>query len=84
MSANDSSFYVTIKSEVYLPHFEFWSGAKDRMDDATDDQRKQVFERISEYVSDLWSNIHENPTETEINDLVWFECDDIFYADNEN
>ena len=56
----------------------FWSGAKDRWDDATDDQKERVWERLNEWFSD------EIPTETEINDTVWFECDDIFFEENED
>ena len=50
----------------------FWSGAKDRWDDATDDQKERVWDLIQEVFMD------EIPTETEVNDFVWFECDDIF------
>ena len=56
----------------------FWSGAKDRWDDATDDQKERVWERLNEWFAD------EIPTETEINDTVWFECDDIFFEENED
>lgn len=59
-------------------YFKFWAGAKDRMDDATEDQRQQVFERLAMLMKDGadWS-------ETEVNDFVRFECDDIFFNDNE-
>lgn len=50
----------------------FWSGARDRWEDATDDQKKRVWDLIQDVFSD------DIPTETEINDFVWFECDDIF------
>lgn len=50
----------------------FWSGAKDRWNDATDDQKELVWDRIQDIF------MGEIPTETEINDFVWFECDDIF------
>lgn len=57
--------------------FEFWSGAKDRMDDATEEQREAVYARIEEFA--YWGDV----TETAINDLVWFECGDIFFPDEE-
>ena len=49
------------------------------MNDATDDQREQVFERITEEFE-----CNEDVTETDINDLVWFECDDIFFPEDED
>lgn len=63
------------KVEFDFDNFHFWSGARDRIESATERQKQKVKERIEEYFYD------EEPTETEINDLVWFECDDIF--DNE-
>lgn len=61
--------------EIDPSSFEFWSGAADRMNDATEVQRAEVFERILEYFGD------DGASETEINDLVWFDCDDIFFPD---
>ena len=58
--------------------FTFWSGAADRWDNATDEQREQVVDRLEEYFCD------ETPTETQINDIVWFECDDIFFNEEED
>ena len=57
--------------------FEFWSGAKAKMDDATEEQREAVYARIEEFADCC------EVTETDINDLVWFECDDIFFLDEE-
>lgn len=53
----------------------FWSGARHRWNDATEEQKKRVWDRLNEWFSD------EIPSETEINDVVWFECDDIFNDD---
>ena len=61
-------------------NFQFWAGAKHRMDDATDEQREAVYERI-ESIFDCFDDL---PSETDINDLVWFECDDIFFPDEED
>jgi len=68
------SVLMEVKRELDFDDLDrfFWSGAKDRWDDATDDQKERVWERLNEWFSD------EIPTETEINDTVWFECDDIF------
>lgn len=60
-----------------INNFHFWSGAKDRMDDATPEQRELVEQRILDCFA------KEIPTDDEINDLVWFECDDIFYPEEE-
>jgi hypothetical protein len=60
--------------------FEFWAGAKSRMDSATEEQREEVFARIEEWAECMT----EPPTETDINDWVWFECDDIFSPEDED
>lgn len=69
---------MIVKREVDPEDFEFWGGAKARMDDATEEQRQLVYARIEDaFVDDF-------PTETDVNDLVWFECDDIFYPEEED
>lgn len=69
---------ITYVVEEPVQNFKFWAGAKHRMDDATDEQREEVFQRIVEYtISETW-------TETEINDFVWFDCDDIFFPEEES
>lgn len=74
-----SNYTITYKVTQDLDNFEFWAGARDRMNDATNEQREQVFERISEEFEH-----NEDVTETDINDLVWFECDDIFFPEDED
>ena len=66
------------KVDFNIDTFQFWSGAKSRMDDATYDQKGAVAERIEDIFGD-----GSVPTETAINDLVWFECDDIFFPEEE-
>lgn len=56
--------------EFDVEHFEFWSGAKDRTEDLSLDQLKALGNYIEECFAD------RTPTETEINDFVWFSCDD--------
>lgn len=56
--------------EESLRYFEFWSGAKDRANRLTFEQLDQV-EKILE---DSWL---EGMSETEINDLFWFDFDTI-------
>lgn len=68
---------MIVKREVDPEDFEFWGGAKARVDDATEEQRQLVFARLEDvFVDDF-------PTETDVNDYVWFECDDIFYPEEE-
>lgn len=64
------------KADFDINTFQFWSSAKSRMDDATYDQRMAVAERLEDIFSD-----GRMPTETDINDIVWFECDDIFFPE---
>lgn len=71
-----SNYTISYTVTTDLDCFEFWSGAKDRMDGATDEQRERAYERIAEYCECC-----EDVSETTINDLVWFECDDIFFPE---
>ena len=66
-----------IENTFDINTFDFWSGAADRMNDATDEQKRQVEQRILDYFDDG----ETVPTDTQINDLVWFDCDDIFFPD---
>lgn len=68
---------MIVKREINPEDFQFWGGAKARIDDATEEQRQLVFARLDDMFVD------EFPTEGEVNDFVWFECDDIFYPDDE-
>lgn len=68
---------MIVKREVDPEEFEFWGWAKSRMDDATDEQRQMVYARLNDtFVDDF-------PTEGEVNDFVWFKCNDIFYHEEE-
>lgn len=69
------------KVEFDIDRFKFWSGAKDRMDDATEEQKRKVIERLEEYFEGC-EDIENIPSDTTINDIVWFECDDIFFPEN--
>lgn len=57
--------------------FEFWGGAKDRMDSATDEQREEVYDQIEILCYEQECSM------TDINDFVWFECDEIFDEDED-
>lgn len=68
---------MIVKREVDPEDFEFWGWAKSKMDDATEEQRKLVCARLEDTFVD------EIPTEGEVNDFVWFRCNDIFYPKDE-
>ena len=59
---------MKITKEESLSNFDFWSGAKDRVKYLTDDELDTI-ERILEELNP------EGMSETEINDLFWFEKD---------
>lgn len=59
---------MKITKEESLSNFDFWSGAKDRVKYLTDDELDTI-ERILEELNP------EGMSETEINDLFWFEED---------
>lgn len=64
---------MIVKREVDPEELEFWGWAKERMNNATDEQRQLVYARLEDvFVDDF-------PTEGEVNDFVWFKCNDIFY-----
>lgn len=46
------------------------------MNDATPEQREAVYQRL-----EIWfgGSVSEEQTETYINDIVWFDCEDIFF-----
>ena len=61
---------MKIFSEISLSGFEFWSGAKDRAKYLTDDE----FDTIEAILEDQHP---DGMSETELNDLFWFEEDTI-------
>ena len=54
--------------EKPLSQFEFWSGAKQRTDHLTTDQLDRLDDLMPEVLG-------ENPTDSAINELFWFEED---------
>lgn len=54
--------------EESLENFRFWSGAKSNAELLTSDE----FETIEDYINDGFC---EDPTDTAINDLFWFDFD---------
>ena len=61
---------MTIKTEITLKNFEFWSGAKDTVKYLTESE----LDTIESYLEELYP---EGMTDTELNDFMWFEDDTI-------
>lgn len=65
----------SIESIIEHLNNELWSGAKDRIESATEEQKERVADNLREW---FFGGL---VTDTQINDYVWFECDDIFYPE---
>lgn len=69
---------------VYDPTYEFkgWDGGKDTLNDlikACDDDREEVFDRLYDYLGENGLlDDEENIDETELNDTLWFDRDNIY------
>lgn len=59
---------MKIYTEESLKNFEFWSGAKDTVKYLTDDE----LDTIEKILEDIYP---EGMSETQINDIFWFEDD---------
>ena len=59
---------MKICTEESLRNFEFWSGAKDTVKYLTDDE----LDTIEKILEDIYP---EGMSETQINDVFWFEDD---------
>ena len=60
---------MIINKYIEIHKFEFWSGAKDLAELLTDEELEQIEFCLEDFFHD------KVPTETEINDLFWFEKD---------
>ena len=61
---------MKIYTEESLRNFEFWSGAKDTVKYLTDDE----LDAIEDILTDIYP---DGMSETQINDIFWFEDDAI-------
>ena len=59
---------MKIYTEESLKNFEFWSGAKDTVKYLTDDE----LDTVEKILEDIYP---EGMSETQINDIFWFEDD---------
>lgn len=64
---------MKIYKEMDIENFEFWSGARDRMEAIAE---AGIEEEVFDIIKDAFSE-EEYVDETAINDFVWFDLDDI-------
>lgn len=64
------------KVDFDINQFQFWSGAKDRIEGLDSD----TLERLGQHIEEVFGFDEELPTDTAINDYVWFEWDSICEA----
>lgn len=62
-------------NEFDINTFEFWSGAKDTI---TDIARAHKMDALQSLIIETFAFDEEPPSETAINDFVWFERDFIY------
>ena len=69
---------LTIKEELYsLNDFDFWGGATSRWEEI---QELGLEDDVMAMIEDLYPN---GLTDTELNDLIWFEFDDFIEENQE-
>lgn len=61
---------MTTITEQSLRSFEFWGGAKDNADELTIEQ----FDELENILEELYP---DGMTETQLNDLMWFDFDTV-------
>ena len=61
--------------EESLQDFKAWSGGKDTLDDLW---AHDVVDKAEEYIDMIMDYREELLTQTEINDILWFERDEIY------
>lgn len=67
---------MKVTYETDLADFEFWGGARKNAQKLTCDELKE----IELYLEELSACNEETWTEAEINDMVWFQFEDICQA----
>lgn len=63
----------TVEENLY--NFKAWSGGKVTLDDLLE---HGVVDEAEEYINMIMDCREELPTDTEINDILWFERDEIY------
>lgn len=55
-----------------------WGGAREKWNDATDDMKETVWCILEDCMQGNFNSL------TDINDIIWFDCDDIFYPEDDS
>ena len=66
---------MVYSKEFSVDTFPFWSGAKDTFEDVC---KAGKADKLQLLIEEMFANNETPPTETEINDFVWFERDFIY------
>ena len=66
---------MVYSKEFSVDTFPFWSGAKDTFEDVC--KADKMYE-LQFLIEEMFADNETPPTETEINDFVWFERDFIY------
>lgn len=66
---------MTYTKEFSIDDFQFWSGAKDTVEDV---RRAGKMDELEAVIEAAFECDEEPPTETQINDFVWFERELIY------
>ena len=61
--------------EESLQDFKAWLGGKDTLDDLW---AHDAVDKAEEYINIIFADCEELPTDTAINDILWFERDEIY------
>lgn len=61
--------------ETSMYNFPAWSGGKDTLDDL---RVHNAVDKAEEYINMVTADNDELPTDTTINDILWFERDEIY------
>lgn len=64
---------LTVKTEMHLEDFRAWSGGADTLDMLIE---HGLCDKLEEVIEDFFP---EGMTDTELNDLLWFDRDNIWY-----
>ena len=62
---------LNVLVEMNLVDFKAWSGGKDRLDEAI---KYDMVDELQDYIIQLWGT--NELTDSQLNDTLWFECDD--------
>ena len=66
---------MVYSKEFSVDTFPFWSGAKDTVEDVCKADKTYELQFL---IEEMFADSETPPTETEINDFVWFERDFIY------